>query len=210
MRERKSLGLVLVGISALLGLASMARADFLLVSQHLTLDTKDQTADFSLTFNQPPDFNTLNSQGQPADAFQVNFAGIYPTPGVNFPRDLTAVIRGEEIHSANGIPIRSATGNGGPEAGGWGPAIATVPFQLVGDSVDFSVPTTDLSWNGHAAQYRVFSLQYGLQTATETVTLVPTPTGLESGLFGLVIVAGVAEYVRRHSRSHQAHRGFHQ
>jgi hypothetical protein len=201
MRERTFRGFIIAGIAALLGFAAISRADFLLESQHLAYDASTGSANFSLTFNQAPDFNTLNSQGEPADAFQVNFAGIYPTT-TPFPRNLTAVIRGEEIHNGNGIPVRATTGDGGPQAGGWGPARDSVPFQLVGDTVDFSVPATDLGWDGHGGQYRVFSLQYGQQTASETVTLVPTPTALESGLAGLLIIAGVSAYMRQHHHRH--------
>jgi hypothetical protein len=199
MRERQSRGYFPAGVAALLVFASIARADFLLVSQSLTVDQPYDAAIFQLTFNQAPDFYTLNSQGQPADAFQINFAGIYPAPGVAFPRNLTAVVRGSEIHEQGTIRIRSATGNGGPEAGGWGPVVDSVPFSLLGDTVDFSIPERDLGWNGHStAQYRVFSLQYGQQTASETVTLVPTPTALESGLVGLLIVAAVTAYMQHH------------
>ena len=200
MRERNKRAMVLVGLAALSLFNSIARADFLLVSQNLALNS--QTANFTLTFNQAPDFYTLDSQGRPADSFQVNFAGVYPTPGLSFPKNLTAVIRGDEIHFANNLPIRATSGNGGPNAAGWGPVIDSVPFSQNGDSVAFSVPTADLGYGGHNAQYRVFSLQFGRQTSSETVTLVPTPTALESGLAGLVIVALLTAYISRHNRHH--------
>jgi hypothetical protein len=189
-----------VGIAALMLGTAAARADFVLVSQNLTLDAKDQTADFNLTFNQTPDFSTLDSQGRQANSFQIDFAGTYPVAGKAFPNDLTSVVRGSEIHFAGVLPIRSTIGSGGPNAGGWGPTVDSVPFTLVGDSVSFSVPTKDLGWSGHGYQYHAFSLQYDRLTATQVVTMVPTPTALQGGIAGLVIVAGVTAYIRRRAR----------
>jgi hypothetical protein len=170
------------------------------VSQDLSIDRQDQTADFTLTFNQAPDFTALNSRGIPNESFQVEFAGDYAPTGPGFPRDLTAVVRGDEIHDADALRIRAAHGVGGSGSGGWGPVVDTVPFKLVGDTVSFSVPTRDLGWSGRDYQYNAFSLQYGKLTAQEVVTMVPTPTALQGGLVGLLAVVGVTSYLRRRAR----------
>jgi hypothetical protein len=171
----------------------------MLETQQVTLDSKTQTFDFSLTFNQLPDFTTVEPSGRPAESFQVNFDGNY-VPGsgnaYNY-NNLTGIVRGDEIHIAGNLPIRSATGNGGPNSGGWGPLVDTVPFSLVGDTVSFSVPGTALGWTGHDYQYSVFSLADGAATATQTGTMVPTPRAFFAGLAGLIMVGGASRVVRK-------------
>jgi hypothetical protein len=190
--------LAAMGLIALAGAGSVVKADFLLESQRLTVDQKDQTADFSLTFNQAPDFNTLDSLGRPANSFQIDFASSYD-PTVKFTQNVTGVVRGDEIHFDQNLRIRSADGNGGADAGGWGPVTGTVPFSLVGDNISFSIPTSDLGGVGKTSAYDVFSLAFGKQTANQFVTMVPTPAALPSGLAGLAIVGGISLAVRRRS-----------
>ncbi len=201
MREWRRFAVAAVACLGTVSLgSSVARAEFMLVSQNLSIDNADHTADFNLTFNQPPDFKTLDSAGRPADSFQIDFAGKYPVPGESFPRDLTSIVRGDEIHLADTLRIRSATGIGGADSGGWGPVVTTVPFSLVGDTVSFSVPSKDLGWSGRGYQYHAFSLQYDRLTASQAVTMVPTPTALQGGVGGLLVIAGVTTYNRRRAR----------
>jgi hypothetical protein len=177
-------------------LASTALADFQLESQSLSIDHQD--ADFSLTFNQTPDFTTLNALSQPVDSFQINFNGNYnPAVKTSFINTVTGVVRGDEIHIANDLPIRSATGNGGPNSGGWGPAVDAVPYSLIGDTVSFSVPTKDLGWTGHSYQYMAFSLANGAVTSNQTVTMVPTPAAFPAGVVGLLLMASATYAIRR-------------
>ena len=178
-----------------------ARADFALVSQDLTLNRQDDTASFSLTFNQAPDFTTVDADGRPANSFQVEFDGAVD-PTTALPDDLTAVVRGDEIHVADAIRVRAPTGNGGADSGGWGPVVATVPFSLTGDTVTFAMPADDLGWTGGAWQANIFSLAYGSLTAQQTVSSIPTPPAFWGGLAGLTVVAGLSlrrSIVRRRS-----------
>jgi len=174
--------------------APAARADFALVSQDLTVNGKDATASFSLTFNQAPDFTTVDSLGRPANSFQVEFDGAVD-PATSLPDDLTAVVRGDEIRLGDGLPIRTPTGDGGANSGGWGPVVGTVPFSLTGDTVSFDVPTSELGWTGGQWQASVYSLAYGDLTAQQTVSSIPTPPAFWAGLAGLTVVGGLS--VRR-------------
>src|SRR5258708_5839575 len=74
MYSWKNAAVAAVGAVALSSVVSTARADFLLESQSLSIDKKSQVADFSLTFNQTPDFATLDALG-PANSFQIDFNG---------------------------------------------------------------------------------------------------------------------------------------
>jgi hypothetical protein len=187
---------------AYLTIGSTARADFLLDSQNLTIN--QQTADFSLTFNQSPDFSTLDGAGHPVDSFQINFEGNYnPASHASLLNGVTGVVRGDEIHIAGTLPIRSAIGNGGPNSGGWGPVVGTVPFSLIGDTISFSVPTSDLGYTGRSYAYQAISLADGAQTASHTVTMVPTPAAFPAGVAGLIVVAGASFIIRRRS-AHRA------
>lgn len=188
----------------LCGSALTARADFLLESQDFSMN--QQTANFSLTFNQAPDFYTLDSLGRPADSFQIDFNGAYsPNPGPqgNFVNNFTSVVRGDEIHVANNIRIRGTAGDGGPNSGGWGAIVGAVPFSLIGDTISFSVPTKDLGWTGHSVQFTTLSLADGAQTSSRTVTMVPTPRAFPAGVAGLFVMAGATFIIRRRS-AHRA------
>jgi hypothetical protein len=176
---------------------STARADFLLESQSVSIDNKSHLVDFSLTFNQSPDFATQDTLG-PADSFQIDFNGNFdPHSTTAFRNSLTAVVRGDEIHIAGDIPIRSLNGTGGANSGGFGPVVGSVPFNLIGDTVTFSVPTKDLGYTGHSYQYEAISFANGRQTASQFVTAVPTPAAFPSGVVGLILVAGATYVIRR-------------
>ena len=167
-----------------------ARGEFTLVSQDLTINHQVDSIHFALTFDQIPDFQTIDSDGRPADSFQVEFDG-----NSAMPNDLTAVVRGDEIHLANAIRVRSPSGNGGAGSGGWGPVVGTVPYSLTGNTVAFTVPGATLGWTGGAWAASTFSLQNGSLTAQQTATSVPAPPAFWGGLAGLVVVGGLS--VRR-------------
>ncbi len=196
MNALKRSAVVLGGVVVWATVAT-ARGDFLLESQSVAIDNKTHLADFSLTFNQPPDFNTLGSVG-PINSFQIDFNGNYnPHNAATFRNSLTGIVRGDEIHTAGDIPIRALNGDGGPSSGGFGPVVGSVPFNLIGDTVTFSVPTADLGYTGHYYQYDAISLANGRQTANQFVTAVPTPAAFPSGVVGLIFVAGATYLIRR-------------
>ena len=168
--------------------ASVARGEFALVSQDLAMNRSTRSVDFSLTFNQPPDFYHAASDGTPANSFQVEFNGAVD-PVTSLPEDLTAVVRGDEIHSAGAIRVRSPRGNGGAGSGGWGPVVGTVPFTSVGDTVTFAIPTDQLGWSGGAWSATTYSLSAGELTAQRSVSSVPAPRAVWAGSAGLAVVA---------------------
>src|SRR5438105_11416061 len=71
-RARATFSVVVALLAAVVG-ARPARANFVLLSQSLTLDRGDGRADFTLTFNQSPDFTTTDRFGRQADSFQIEF-----------------------------------------------------------------------------------------------------------------------------------------
>lgn len=182
---------------SLLGVQS-ARADFALVSQNVAINSAEQQAHFTLTFNQAPNFQTTDSDGRQADSFQVEFAGSYDGSQTPFyQQDDTAIVRGEEIHLANAIRVRSPLGDGGSGSGGWGPILTTVPFDVTADTVDFTVPTQNLGWTGGYYQYVVSSYTFGTQTATADVRVVPLPPAVGMGAIGLLMVGAISFAARR-------------
>ncbi len=185
--------------AVVLAVAPPARAEFALVSQDLTVSRQAAVVDFSLTFNQPPDFRTIDAAGIPVNSFQVEFNG-----NAALPADMTAVVRGDEIHLANAVRVRSPVGDGGPDSGGWGPITGSVPFSLTGSTVSFAVPGADLGWTGGAWQASTYSLAYGDLTAQQSVSSVPAPPAFWGGLAGLGVVAGLSirrTAVRRRTRA---------
>ncbi len=174
--------------------APVASADFALVSQDLTINRQADTVAFSLTFNQAPNFGYDAATGTPVDSFQVEFEGAATMPG-----DLTAVVRGDEIHVSNAVRIRSATGNGGADSGGWGPIVGSVPFALTGDTIKFAVPTSELGWTGGGWSANVYSFAAGDLTAAQSASSIPTPPAFWAGLAGLAVVAGLSAH-RAHVR----------
>jgi hypothetical protein len=183
-----------LAVALVAAIAPAARADFALVSEDLTLTRQDPDAHFSLTFNQAPNFATIGTSTTPVDSFQIEFDGTSTIP-FEIPSDMTAVVRGDEIHVADNIRIRTPTGDGGPDSGGWGPVVGTVPFSLTGTTVSFDIPKGELGYTGGDWTASVFSLDAGSLTAQQTVTSVPTPPAFWGGLAGLAVVAGLS--VRR-------------
>ena len=178
---------VLAALSSL-AVAATAQADFALVSQDLTVNAPQRSLQFALKFNQAPDFNSVAADGTPDNSFQVEFAGA-ADPSTSLPGDITAVVRGDEIHTAHAVRIRSALGDGGPDGGGWGPVVKSVPFEQFGNTVTFAVPTDALGWTGGAWQANIFSLQAGALTAQQSVSSIPAPPAFWAGLAGLAAVA---------------------
>jgi hypothetical protein len=188
---------IIAGLT-LVAFVAAARGDFTLVSQNLTINRRDHVADFSLTFNEAPDFFSVDAYGRPLESFQYSFNGNY-TLGDDqaFLDNLTAIVRGDEIHLGDRVRIRLPDGDGGPDSGGWGPVTAAVPFKLIGDKMSFSVPTADLGYVGPYYQYEVFSLDDGSTTSDKTITVIPLPSAFWSGLVGLGIAAAAGSRLRR-------------
>jgi hypothetical protein len=178
-----------------------ARADFELVSSNLQYSQATGLVDFNLTFNQPPQFNQIAPDGNPVTSFQIDFSG-NPVLGSSpaSESNLTAVIRGDEIHVGNDVRARLPSGNGGIDSGGWGPVTAAVPYTLAGPNMSFAIPAKDLGYTGGAYAASVFSLADGAETADQNVTLIPTPDAAVAGAVGLVLVGGFVTISKRRAR----------
>jgi hypothetical protein len=188
----------MVALLALVVGARGARASFELVSQSLTLDRATGRANFTLHFNQPPDFTTIDSFDRPANSFQIEFQGRVLPNDSSYPQDLTAILRGDEIHVAHGLRIRRPTGNGGPGSGGWGPIIDTVPIDLGDDTVRFSTSLNDLGVSGRGAfEYSVYSLEFGSLTSIQQVASVPLRSALAMFPAAALLAAVVMWRMRR-------------
>ena len=174
-----------VAVSACL-FPSAAHADFALVSQDLTVNRQAQNVAFSLTFNQVPNFATVAADGTPGESFQVEFDGASASA---LPSDLTAVVRGDEIHLGGGLRVRSPSGDGGANSGGWGPVVGAVPFSLTGTTVAFDMSAKELGWTGGSWSANIYSLSAGALTAQQTATSIPTPPAFWGGLAGLGLLA---------------------
>ena len=142
---------------ALPDVSSAARADvpatpgeLLALSQSAASATGQVT--FTLTFNRPPDFQTVDSLDRQADAFQYYIVG---DPSLPYPYFYDTIIRGEELHLTSPVlRVRNATPSDptDPAAGGWGTVRGVVPYQLNGDVLTFSTPLaliSDHSADGH-------------------------------------------------------------
>jgi hypothetical protein len=118
-------------------------ADFIATSQSAAYDPSDGLVNFSVIFNQSPNFFTTDSDGRQATDFQFYIIG---DPALPYPADFDSIVRGTEIHFGGGIPIRDAFPPvPDPNAGGWGAIRGSVPFTLVGTELTFSVPLAVLS-----------------------------------------------------------------
>jgi hypothetical protein len=156
------------------------------------------TATFSITFDHAPNFLATDSAGRPVDSFQVEVDGIWHS-GQPLVQDLTALIRGDEIHFGGTLPIRaSGPPVDNPHAGGWGAIVQTIPFTTTADEVKFTAPLAALGVTGNFFSYRAFTMQDGQITASAEAATVPLPEALSAGACGLVIVgACVRRCVRR-------------
>ncbi len=149
-----------------------ARADtatpgeFLVTGQSAIFDPGTGQVSFKLIFNRPPDFQTVDSIGRPADAFQYQVIG---NPGLLYPRNYDSIIRGDELSlDPSMLRIRNAypSDPSDPDAHGWGSIRGKVPYQLDGNVLTFSTPLgmiSDHSTDG-LFSYLLDIVQYGGST----------------------------------------------
>jgi hypothetical protein len=197
MRRAVILPVVLVGLGA--ATASAQPVTFEIVSQSAVVDKTAKTATFTLAFNQTPNFALLPGNVQ-ANAFQyeidTNWSGqTDPTAPLNL-NDIFTVVRGAEISSSAGLPLREATGNGGPNAGGWGPARDVVPFDLSAQTLSFTAPLDSLGDADGVFRYRVFATDHGAVTSDVRGAVIPLPAALWTGITVLTGL-GITRRIKR-------------
>ena len=184
MRRLTSIWTAVLALLVLATTASAEPVDFRLVAHAVAVDQLSQTASFSLTFNQPPNF-AASPGGSQANAFQYEIDAYWtelspPDGGVDF-NNITSVIRGAEI-AGNTFPIRDRDGDGGPAAGGWGPVRELVNFGTSAETLTFSTKLDPLGDTDGVFRYRLFTTDRGLVTSEASGVAVPLPPALAAGL----------------------------
>jgi hypothetical protein len=164
---KKALAATLCCLAAVLGFAvagasAQAPGGLQVLSESAVFDPVAGSVTFTLVFNRVPDFQTEDSLGRRADAFQYYILG---DPTLPYPAYYDAIVRGEELDPISGLlPIRDAVPpSSDPATGGWGPIRAVVPFQLSGRTLKFSASLdmiSDHSLDGHFS-YELLLTQYG-------------------------------------------------
>ena len=131
--------IIALHIAALSLLAQPAHAQvppFEFVSESAIYNPATGDVQFTVEFNQPPDFWTADFIGRQNHAFQFFIDG---DPNLPYPTNYDAIIGGAEIYdSIDRIRIRKP--NSTDPLAGWGPVRASVPFSLDGNSLRFSAP----------------------------------------------------------------------
>jgi Ca2+-binding RTX toxin-like protein len=148
--------------------AAAAPGELRALAQSAVFDPATGQVAFTLTFNRPPDFQTVDSLGRQADSFQYYIVG---DPSLPYPRNYDSIIRGEELHlSSPVLRVRNArpTDPTAPSSvsGGWGTVRGVVPYQLDGSVLTFSASLgliSDHSVDGQFT-YDLGITQYGGST----------------------------------------------
>ncbi|HWE93056.1 MAG TPA: hypothetical protein VG269_03715 [Tepidisphaeraceae bacterium] len=185
--RRIALVIVVAGVLGWAG--NRAQAGVSVLSQSVSVDPAMADATFTLSFPHPPDFVSADIHGRPADSFQYEIAGD-PAPDSAALGNLTAIIRGDEIHATGALNVRSAfpPDLSDPNSGGWGSVIGTVPFKVMGDKLSFTVPLSELGAPDGNFAYRAFTMEFGATQAVAEAQAVPLPPAAWAGLGMLAIV----------------------
>ncbi len=164
-------------------------AGFSIKDNDVKIDPVSRIANFVVTFNRQPDFLTLTNSGYPVDSFQYY---IIDEVSQSFPGILNCntVIRGDEIHSQNGVVIRDifSYGPSEPGSGGFGPIQNIVDYQLNQTALEFSVGFDELGCPDGVFSYNLILTENGSVSDSVFVSdifAVPTPSALILGLIGI-------------------------
>ena len=189
--------ILLAAFCSLFFVAAQARGGVRVLQQMVDVSQSAGTATFSLSFDHAPNFLATDVGGRSVDSFQVEVDGNW-RPGQPLVQDLTAIVRGDEIHFGGTLPIRAASPpTDDPHAGGWGAIVQSIPFTTSADQVKFTAPLASLGVSGSFFSYRAFTMQDGQITASAEAATVPLPEALSAGACGLVVVGAC---VRRQMR----------
>jgi hypothetical protein len=178
--------------------ARAATEDFHLVAQAVTVNQDAGTATFRLDFDRTPRFFFPHGGGgdQP-NAFQIEVdadSNLLDRP-IGFD-DIDTVVRGAEIHNGDGIPVRDRDGDGGGEAGGWGPVRALVPYDLDGSTLTFTTGLQTLGDDDGRFRYRIITTEGGAMTSEINAAIIPLPAPVWGGLALLGAAAIAASRLR--------------
>ena len=132
-------------------LSSLPTSAFTIVDHTVDLDTDNSLVHFSIQFDKVPDFTSVNQFGHQIEAFQII---VDAEKNINFSQfDGESLIRGSEIVVDGDLRVRNTSP---PDpvsgtSGGWGTIRGSVPFQIVGSSVTFTMSCSLLDIKGHFA-----------------------------------------------------------
>lgn len=172
--------------------------EFHLVEQSVVVDRTGGTATFRLSFDREPRFFLPHGGGgdQP-DGFQIEIDADSNTleQPLAF-EDIDTVVRGAEIFAGDGIPVRDREGDGGNNAGGWGPVRALVPFDLDGSTLTFTTGLETLGDEDGRFRYRLITTQSGGLTGEVNAAIIPTPMSVWGGMV-LLGAGGLAVRLRK-------------
>ncbi|MEO6434851.1 MAG: hypothetical protein ABIP55_03695 [Tepidisphaeraceae bacterium] len=175
-------------------IASGAVEDFHLLSQSVAVDAAARIATFTLTFDRPPEFD---APGEQTHAFQYEIdadSSALDQP-IQF-GEIDSVIRGAEIHGGSEIPLRAPEGDGGPDAGGWGPVTAMLPFDLAEQTVTFTTGLATIGDDDGKFRYRLITIENGSLTSEIQGAVVPLPAAAWTGI-AMMSGLGAAGTLRR-------------
>ena len=153
----------------LLGLVAAARATKV-ASFSIIHPYGSDTASFQISFDQTPDFLTIDPYGRPADLFQIYvFTEVQPPPvGLVFWSSIPWrwILRSNEIHLASDIFLRNPCllFEEEPAAQGWGSLRGQVPYSLNDTLLSFEAPL-DLLGAGGTFGDVLENVEYGAMNA---------------------------------------------
>ena len=175
-------------------LSSIAQGSFGLTDGYVSSIDGASNVNFTLTFNQVPDFFTVDPFGRQAYGFQfyiattTNIAIPYPLP------PYASLVRGGEIHVAGTLPVRNdSPSDSDPNSGGWGSIRGSVSYSLVGTTMMFSIPADVLNVQGPFA-YTLQLDNYGVVTSyypalSGSAIMVPEPSSFSLAAISMLGIA---------------------
>jgi hypothetical protein len=168
-----------------------------ILAQSSVYDPVSNQVDFAISFNRVPDFLTVDGLGRQADGFQYWIFYDNNPLHITLPPELSALIRGVEIHVGGNLRIRSAAPPAvdDPYYGGWGAIRAVIPFNLVDTALTFSVDLTKLGDADGKFAFRLDTFEYG--DTTDSVVggtagpyyLIPEPDSLFLAMSAILLAA---------------------
>lgn len=135
------------------------------ISESAVVNNKTQEVLFTINFNKPPDFFSVDEFGRQADSFQyfIEASGTFPIfRGSPYYSEVDTIIRGEEIHVGGNIRFRgTGSSSNNPTSGGWGNLRGSVPYILNDNTLTFSAPLRILGDSDGFFSYRLEWYEFG-------------------------------------------------
>ena len=174
-----SVGVVLTGTTGALG-------QIVALSESVEYFCPSETYVFEIEFNMVPDFYTLDDADRPEHSFQHEISYDWPYSYTTF----NVLTRGSEIHIDGDVRIRDREGPSDPDSGGWGPIRGSVPYELEGTTIRFSVPASMIGDTDGHIYYRLIVCTYGAAyfscTSESTIAEPCDPTPVSRGTWSRV------------------------